>query len=56
MPLGQFIVESVIDLGGQLAMEMGGEAIHKRYGWKGCVVAVCIIVAIIAVVIWLLTR
>lgn len=51
MPIG----EVVGDIVGQLAMEAGGNAIHGRFGWKGCVVAFLMVVASIAALIWLVS-
>ena len=52
MPLGQIIAEAVA----QLAMEAGGEAIKHRFGWKGCVAALLVVIAIVAVAWWCITR
>jgi hypothetical protein len=52
MPIGEFIGEAVA----QIVMEAGGEAIHSQYGWKGCVIALSLVIAAVAFAIWLLTR
>ena len=49
MPLGEFVAEAVA----QAVMELGGEAIRKRFGWSGCLVAIGSVIAVIALVIWL---
>jgi hypothetical protein len=46
----------LIDGLGQLVTEMGGEAIRKRYGWKGCIIALIPVFAIIGFSWWYLTR
>ena len=50
MPIGQIIGELVA----QTIMEAGGEVIHKKFGWKGCLTAIAIIVGMIASVILLI--
>ena len=52
MPLPQLIAEAV----GQLGMEAGAELIQHRFGWKGCVVAIVIVVSIIALAWWYFLR
>ena len=52
MPLPQLIAEAV----GQLVMEAGAEVIKHRFGWKGCVVAIVIIVGVIALAGWYFLR
>ena len=49
MPIGDVVGEIV----GQLAMQAGGEVIHRKFGWKGCVVAIAFVIGAIALVIWL---
>jgi len=51
MPIGDVVGE----VAAQLAMEAGGNAIHRRFGWKVCVAAVLIVVAAIAALIWLVS-
>jgi hypothetical protein len=48
MPIGELIG----DLVAQAAMEAGGEAIERRYGWKGCFVAVGLVIGAIALAVW----
>ena len=49
MPIGEVVSEIV----GQLVMEAGGNAIHRKLGWIGCVAVIAAIVCIVALVIWL---
>jgi hypothetical protein len=49
--LGEVVAEGAVQVG----MEAGGEAIHKRYGCKGCIVALLIIAALFAGVVYLIT-
>jgi hypothetical protein len=51
MPIGEVIVDGVA----QVAMEAGGEAIYKRYGWKGCALAIVVIAATVGLAIWYFT-
>ena len=51
MPLGEFIAETVA----QGVMEVGGEAIKRRYGWRGCLAAIVMTIAVAALAIWYLT-
>lgn len=55
MPIHEIVGEIVVEAAGQVAMEAGGETIHKRFGWKGCVLAVVIVVALVALAIWYFT-
>ena len=48
MPIGEVVGEFVA----QVAMEAGGEAIERRYGWKGRVVAVLLVIGAIAWAVW----
>jgi hypothetical protein len=52
MPSPQLIAEVV----GQLVMEAGAGVIQHRFGWKGCVVAIVIVVGIIALAWWYFLR
>ena len=51
MPLGQIIAQAVA----QIVMEGGSEAIKSRYGLKGCLVALAIVVAIFVGAWWYFT-
>ena len=46
------ILEVVGDELAQLAMDAGGDAIQRRFGWKGCVVALVLVICAIALVFW----
>ena len=49
--LGQFVAEALF----QVAMEVGGATIRERFGGRGCVLAVVLVVGTIAAAIWLLS-
>ena len=55
MPLGQFLVETVGQLVAQATMEIGGEAIHGKFGWKGCLFTIVLVNSAIAGLILLVT-
>jgi hypothetical protein len=46
------ILEVVGDELAQLAMDAGGDAIKRLFGWKGCVVALILVIGAIALVFW----
>jgi hypothetical protein len=48
VPFGEILAETVA----QIVMEAGGEVIHRRYGWQGCVLTVAMVIAVIAMMIW----
>ena len=49
--LGEVVAQGAVQVG----MEAGGKAIKKRYGCKGCIVALLIIAATIAGLVYLIT-
>jgi hypothetical protein len=51
LPLGAFIAE----VAAQATIQLGGEGIAERYGWKGCVATIAIIAVLVALAFWYFT-
>jgi hypothetical protein len=51
MPLGEFIAE----VAARATIQLGGEAIAERHGWKGCVATIAIFAVLVALAIWYFT-
>ena len=45
-------IDFVGEIVAETAMEVGGDAIERRFGWKGCVVALILVIGAIALVFW----
>jgi hypothetical protein len=46
--------EIAIEIAGQAVGEIAPDVVHRRFGWKGCVVSLLIVAALIALAIYLL--
>jgi hypothetical protein len=53
MPI-EGVAEVAIEVVGQTVAEGGAEAVHRRFGWKGCLVLFLAVAGLIAfIVYWL---
>jgi sugar phosphate permease len=53
MPI-EGVAEVAIEIAGQAVAEVAPDIVHRRFGWKGCVVALLIVAGLIALAIFLL--
>ena len=47
--------EIAIEIAGQAVGEIAPDVVHRRFGWKGCVVSVLLIAGLIALAIYIFT-
>lgn len=54
MPL-EPLAEAAVEALGQVAVEAGGDRVRKRYGQKGCILALAVGLLAISAAVWLLS-